>query len=394
VTSLSGSTTRSVERRPRVPWWVIDGVFAVIIVAAPFAPEPWQDFRPTTPLGWILSFAPAVILPLRRKWPIPILGVLLAVYGAATFTGTLSIGAGLAVAVAMFRVGARVPRRRAIIVAAVAVPAIVALSLPIALTSVFEPRILQFGLFVALAGAIGDATRSRREYVEAIVERAERAEQTREAEARQRVSEARLQIARDLHDTVAHQIAVISLNAGAATAALETRPEQARDALAHIREASRTVLGEIGSLLTVLRSDEAAASEPQPTLERLEELIEGFRPAGLEVTRRVEGDLARTDGIVGTVAYRVVQEALTNGHKHSSDQRAHVLVVVGDDVVSLLVTNRMASPDSSSAAWSSGFGLLGLRERVASVRGTLDVGPSAGMWEVHAVLPLTNGTSA
>lgn len=388
MNTLPGTAAPPMSVQPRAPWWLSDVLLTAVIVAAPFAPSPVAEFTPTGTAGWVLSLLPVIILPWRRRWPIPVLLALLAVFGAAAFTGTLSPGAGLAVAAAMFQVTVRGPRRRALIVAACVVPGIVLLSLPAVWGSVFDPRVLQFGLVVAFAAAAGDGLRSRREYVMAIMERAERAEQTREAEARRRVSEERLKIARDLHDTVAHQIAVINLNAGVASSAIDARPEKAKEALATIRTAGRVVLGEIGDLLAVLRSDDDPATAPQPGIDQLDELLAQFREVGLEVTLRTEGDLAAVDGAPGLVVYRVVQEALTNAHKHGAEHRAHVLIAVAEEVT-VIVTNPAGEHSEADGGSASGFGLTGLRERIAAVRGSLEAGPAPGGWKLTARIPLT-----
>jgi signal transduction histidine kinase len=211
------------------------------------------------------------------------------------------------------------------------------------------------------------------------------------------VAEERLRIARDLHDAVAHQISVISLNAGVASSTLESRPERAREALGTIRNASRAVLGEIGNLLEVLRADERqdGVSIPQPDLDRLPELVAEFARVGLVVHTRLEGDVSHVRGAAGRVTYRVIQESLTNAHKHGAEGRAHVLVHAGDDTedntVTIVVTNPTGPPRTTPAdddPVSRGHGLLGIRERVASVRGDVQIGPAPGGWRVSATLPL------
>lgn len=379
-------------RRPRgrALRWLPDVVLSVFIVASPFLPAPVAEFRPTGAVAWVFCLLPLLIVPWRRRWPIGTLAALVVTFGGASVAGTLSPGAGIAVAVAVFHVNVRGPRRRALAVSACAVPAMILLSLPATFGSVFDPRVLQFGLIAAFAAAAGDGARSRREYIAAIMERAERAERTREAEARRRVTEERLRIARDLHDTVAHQIAVINLNAGVASSAIDARPDKARQALTTIRGAARTVLGEIGDLLSVLRSDdEEPTTAPQPGLDRLGDLVDTFRRVGLDVTVRVEGSVEAVDGAPGRAAYRVVQESLTNAHKHGAEHRAHVLVAVGDDAATVVVTNPVPAEAPTADATGSGFGLAGLRERVAAVRGTIEVGPAPGGWKVDARLPLT-----
>nr|WP_237488752.1 histidine kinase [Microbacterium sp. TL13] len=251
-----------------------------------------------------------------------------------------------------------------------------------------DTRFLQIGLSVALAGALGDATRSRRAYVLAVIERARRAEQTREAEASRRVTEERLRIARDLHDAVAHQISVISLNAGVASSALETRPDRAREALATIRTASREVLGEIGSMLTVLRTPDEGGIREQPGLARLTDVVESVRVAGWDVVVRDERDAEPVPLGVDIVAYRVVQEGLTNALKHGTSRRVHVLLRRDGDALEVVVTNPLDHVPADPELPPSGFGLVGLRERVDSVGGVLEAGPAPGGFRLAARLPL------
>jgi signal transduction histidine kinase len=323
----------------------------------------------------------------------------------AAFSGAGAAGLVVASAIAMFAVAVRNDRRTTVVVAAVAAVAVVGLSLLSAIVGLFDPRDLQFAVTIGFAAAAGDAARSHRAYIEAITERAVRAEETRESEARRRVAEDRLRIARDLHDTVAHQISVISLNAGVASSALESRPEAARDALATIRSASRTVLGEIGDLLELLRAEsddpstDASRTAPQPGLDRLEELMGRFAESGLDVTLRVEGDPGRLPEAVDRVAYRVIQEALTNAHKHGIEHRAHLLIEVAADDARIVVTNPIdggapARGERRAGNDRGGHGLLGIRERVASVRGTVEAGPSAAGYRLTATLPIPDDDDA
>lgn len=380
------------DPHPRPPRWLPDVLIALVIVATAFLPAPVPEFAPTGPLSIVLILLSIGILPWRRRWPLVALVLLLVLFGAVAATGTLSPGVAAAIGVAMFQVALRSTRRRGFVIGGCTAVVIMLLTLPASIGSVVDPRVFQFGLLVAFAAAAGDGARSRRAYIAAINERAERAVRTREAEARRQVSEERLRIARDLHDAVAHQIAVISLNAGVASSAVDTRPEKAKESLATIRSAARTVLGEIGDLMAMLRADGAAGDtspRPQAGLGQLDELVAQFRASGLDVHTRIEGDLDRATGGAGLVAYRVVQEALTNAHKHGTEHRAHVLIQVDDDDVVVTVTNPMdtGAPAPHDYA-SSGLGLVGLRERVASVRGQVHAGPAAAGWKVEARLPL------
>lgn len=373
------------------PPWLPDVLVTLIVLMIAFLPSPVPEFLPTGPLTTALVLSPIVILPWRRRWPFPVLVVLLAVFGVAAAAGTLSPGVAIAIGVATFQIALRSSRWRGFVVGGCTAVAIMVLALLATVGSILDPRVLQFGLIVAFAAAAGDGARSRRAYIAAINERAERAVQTREAEARRRVSEERLRIARDLHDAVAHQIAVISLNAGVASSAVDSRPDKAKESLATIRTAARTVLNEIGDLMSMLRtvSNDDTTPRPQAGIDQLDSLIAQFAASGLDVHKRVEGGLDRVSGAVGLVAYRVVQEALTNAHKHGSEHRAHVLLHVNTDHVVVTVTNPMnADPRPEPHPTSSGLGLMGLRERVASVRGTVTAGPAPAGWRVVAKLPL------
>lgn len=368
-----------------------DALAVILVVSSFFLHGARQQPGSASAVALIAIVAAAVLLLVRRRWPIFVLAGCVSLYGLAAATGTVAPGIVLAVAIATFSLADRSTRRVTIIAAAITAAAVFVLSVVGAVVSAADPRMVQFVLAVALAAAAGDATRSRREYIVAITERAERAEQTREAEAKRRVSEERLRIARDLHDTVAHQIAVISLNAGVASSSLES-PERAQEALSTIRSASRTVLSEIGDLLALLRTQdpEAQPLTPPPGLGRLDELVEQFARSGLSVRLRVEGDVRRVAGATDLVAYNVVQEGLTNALKHGGDRRAHVLVEVSDDQVTLVITNPALSPAPGSDVGGTkvGHGLVGLRERVASVRGAVETGIAAGGYRLAATLPL------
>lgn len=376
-----------------------DLVAASAIVVAAFADFPLAQFRPSSGFVTAVVIAPAFLLPLRRRFPLPVLAGTVVLYAVAAGFGTLSPGAAIAVALATCGATNRVRRRISLPVATATVLVVLLLSVFSGVDGVLDPRSFQFAAIVAFAAAAGDAVRSRREYIAAITERAERAERSREAEARRRVSEERLRIARDLHDAVAHQIAVISLNAGVASSSLESAgaapPERAVEALRTIRSAARGVLGEIGGLLAMLRTEDSA-SVPQPGLNRVDELVRSFEDSGLNVTLRVLGDPADVSGAVDLVAYRVVQEALTNAHKHGAQQRAHVLIEVGPEQLAVIVTNPADDRSGELPRERSlgGHGLLGLRERVAAVRGTIDAGLTAGGYRLAATLPLAKERAA
>ncbi|GHI08296.1 histidine kinase [Streptomyces cellostaticus] len=251
--------------------------------------------------------------------------------------------------------------------------------------------------WTGIGATAGDAVRSRRAVVQAIRERAERAERTREEEARRRVAEERLRIARDLHDVVAHHIALVNVQAGVAAHVMDKRPDQAKEALAHVREASRSALNELRATVGLLRQsgDPEAPTEPAPGLSRLEELAGTFRSAGLpvEVARADHG--TELPAAVDLAAYRIVQEALTNAQKHAGpDAKAEVSVVRVGPHIEVTVLDDGAGAGGEPGA-GGGHGLLGMRERVTAVGGTLTTGPRyGGGFRVHAILPVKTRTTA
>ncbi|MGW3151045.1 MULTISPECIES: sensor histidine kinase [Streptomyces] len=251
--------------------------------------------------------------------------------------------------------------------------------------------------WTGIGATAGDAVRSRRTVVRAMRERAERAERTREEEARRRVAEERLRIARDLHDVVAHHIALVNVQAGVAAHVMDKRPDQAKEALAHVREASRSALNELRATVGLLRQsgDPEAPTEPAPGLSRLDELAGTFRSAGLpvQVARADQG--STLPAAVDLAAYRIIQEALTNVQKHAGPEaRAEVSVVrVGPNIEVTVLDD--GSGDDATVEVGGGHGLLGMRERVTALRGTLTTGPRyGGGFRVHAILPVKTRTAA
>jgi signal transduction histidine kinase len=249
----------------------------------------------------------------------------------------------------------------------------------------WRPDVLGVFAWIFMAAAVGDAARSHRAYVAEVEARAHRAEQTREQEAQRRVIDERLRIARELHDVVAHHIAVISVQAGAATHVLERRPDQVGPVLAHIREASDLVLKEIASVVGVLRNaDEPTGTEPAPGLSRLPELLGALEAAHFTVRRQLRGEARDLPAMVDLAAYRIVQEALTNAHKYG-DGRATLLVEYSPSGVVLEVTNNVRA---DRGAEGTGYGLIGMRERATAAGGTVTAGELGdGRFRVHAVLP-------
>lgn len=369
----------------RTPRWVFEVMLMIAVAVAAFLPYAAVELRPAGPMQWVLCLLPVPVMLWRRSFPLVVLGICAVVFAAAAVAGVVSLGGGIAVAAAVFEWSLHGPKHLTTGTAVIAAAVVMAFSVWNTWGAGFDPRMLLFGLLVGFAAAAASALRSRREYLTAVVDRARRLEQNRDAEIRHRVSEERLSIARDLHDTVAHQIAVISLTAGVAASALDARPERTREALTTIRDASRTVVREIGDLLRVLRDDTTSLS-PAPRADHIDGLVARFHAAGHAVRYEVDGHLHTVTDPVGTVLYRIVQEALTNCHKHGAGGtvRVRIRISIGHEIT-VIINNPTAGP--AAAPSGTGFGLTGLHERVATVRGTLTAGPTPDGWELTARLP-------
>jgi signal transduction histidine kinase len=347
-------------------------------------------FEPTT-ASYLLLVLACLVLVARRLRPVEVLGVeiVLTLVGIAVdHDQTQTLGALL---VAVYTVAMLRGWRTALPGAALAgVLASGALWLSAA-DEVEQQSVYVFAALIAAAYAIGIARRARRQVLLDAEERAVRAEQSREEEARRQVTEERLRIARELHDVLAHHIAVINVQSGVAQHLLATDPAKAEAAIGHVREASQVALSEMSTVLGLLRApEESTAVQPAPGLAQADALVESVRRSGVPVTWRVTGSARPLAPVTDLAAYRVVQESLTNAGKHGRGG-ADVLVDYRDDVLVLEIGNRVNGANASAGA---GLGLLGMRERVTAVGGRLTTGEADGRFVVHAELPAPQQAAA
>lgn len=215
---------------------------------------------------------------------------------------------------------------------------------------------------------------------------------TREEEARRRASEERLRIAQELHDVLAHNISLINVQAGVALHLMDEQPEQARTALIAIRDASKDALGELRSVLDILRqSDEAPPRSPTAGLDDLPRLVAGAEASGLVVHTDVRALPRPLPPSVDLAAYRIVQEALTNVTRHARARSVTVRVAFADGAVMVeVVDDGVGLGDGTSSV--GGNGILGMRERAAALGGELRAGPTPnGGFAVRATLPVAAG---
>jgi signal transduction histidine kinase len=256
---------------------------------------------------------------------------------------------------------------------------------------------LAFILLLVLATvSLGITIRTRQAYLAELEERAVRLERERDQQGQIVAAGERARIARDMHDVVAHNLAVMIALADGAALTAATRPERAADAMAHVAETGRQALGEMRRLLGVLHEDDVGTA-PQPGLADVEALVAQVRTAGLPVTLTVTGTPGDWGPGVGLAVYRIVQEALTNTLKHAGpDVVAEVtLVYDADGVTATVLDDGRATATATATATGDGRGLAGMTERAATYGGELSAGPrtdGAG-WRVRARLRPAEGVS-
>ena len=240
------------------------------------------------------------------------------------------------------------------------------------------------------AWIVGDQLRQRRQRLADLAERARRADHEMQRERRLAAAEERTRIARDLHDSAAHAINVILVQAGAARLLQRRAPEAVSSALTTIEDVARETIGEIDQLVRGLRSeadseDVGQAVEPPIGLAALDALAGRHRAAGYQVELRVQGQRRMLAPSLDQAAYRILQESLTNATRHGSGP-TEVEVTYGKGQLELTVSNPLRS-EANGAAPEGGHGILGMRERAALLGGALEASDDDGRFRVHASLP-------
>ncbi len=239
-------------------------------------------------------------------------------------------------------------------------------------------------LLVVTAWFAGQLSRTRTQHLQALRDRAEQAERRREADLQVAAAQERTRIAREFHDVVSHSLSAVTLLADGAASTVDSDPEAARQAMVRVRDTGREAMAQLRSMLTVLRTEDAPDLASAPRLADLPALIEQARATGTPVRDRLE-TLPDLPADVQVVTYRVVQEALTNVRRHAGPvSRVHVRVESDGDDLRIRVTD----DGRGSSESPPGHGLVGMRERVAALGGTLRTGPRPeGGFAVEATLP-------
>jgi signal transduction histidine kinase len=360
-------------------------VFTVTVLITAYGPQGWRGHLVGLAIpAALLACAPLVV---RHRWPVPVL-VVTAIgaetYMALTQSAEVILAAPL---IALYTVADTTGNRRPL---TIGISTVLVLSLAHAVirpTSMFWPGNIALAALGGLAVAAGDATRSRRAFLAATEERARNAELGREEEARRRVTDERLRIARDLHDELGHHIALINLQAGVAAHVLTDQPDQARQALVHIKQASKAALADLRDTIGLLRQpgETATPTEPPAGLAALPGLLNSFQQAGLRIAYEVEGTERPVPATADLTAYRVIQESLTNVRKHAGKTNARLRLGYHPATLSIVVDNDSVFTKDNG----TGHGITGMRERVAAIGGSMHAGPrSDGGFRVTATLPV------
>jgi signal transduction histidine kinase len=343
----------------------------------------WHLFSPARPLGpldWVLLVVGPVALVARHRHPVLVLWVTF----AAMLSPDVSGFAHVSFVVAFFVAATAGERYAAWLALALAFVWRIWLA-PVAYGYGVPPAndaLLLAGWLLAVAIA-AEATRIR-------AERTAATRASRQIDQRRQRSEERLRVARDLHDVIGHNISLINVQASMGLDLMDSQPEQARAALSAIKSASKEALEELRTMLTTLRhDDDDAPRSPAPGLDRLPELIELTRAAGLTVEVEVAGKTPPLSAAVQLAAYRIIQESLTNVARHAGPARVTVRVTYDDADVHVQIDDDGKAPSSGGSAIGTGSGISGMRERATALGGNLSAGfRHGGGFRVSARLPV------
>jgi signal transduction histidine kinase len=386
----------------RLPAWAQDLLLALFITVmqvqgtiARTQGDPGSVVRPLSDLGHLgyqLLIAGGAVVAVRRLWPVAVFATT-ALASLAYYALDFPDGPGwLGLFVAIYTLTALGDGRRTLVTTGAGIAVLAACWL-IAAADI-EPRAAVGWVFFrigasVMSAALGESVRSRRFIAAEAVQRAELAERSREQEARARVDEERLKIAREVHDTVAHAIAIINVQSGVTAHVLDKRPDLAREALETIEQTSSRALQEMRAILGVLRDTEDGRV-PHPGLGQIDELTATAREAGLDVDVRTTSSPPPVPSAVGSAVYRILQESITNVMRHAGPTRVTVALDYGADAMEVRVTDD--GPRQGPApheAGNPGRGIQGMRERCQLLGGELDAGPRpGGGFAVTARLPL------
>lgn len=387
-------------------WRALDAVVALIGFLAT-AVDLRTTFGIRRPIDIYLVLLGSAPVALRRRWPIPVLAVVTTATALLAGLGRSPLPLSAMLCLAAYTVAVEVSRRSSI-AALVGAEVSLALGLWIGVrlgdgsSGPVAAAAVQSLFPLAAAWFVGDSAAARRTYVAGLAEQAEQQRITDAERSRQAIREERVRIARELHDVVAHSLAVITVQAGVGRRLMAKRPEEAGTALESIEATGRTAQDELRVVLGLLREDDSEYAErtPAPGLTDLEELVDTVRAAGTPVELRISGIDRKLSPAVELTAYRIVQEALTNVVRHSPGAHATVHVALSAGEISIEVTDDGdAEPDrprtlasEKAAQVGSEHGIVGMHERVGAFGGSLSAAQIPGHgFRVVALIPLRQG---
>ena len=375
--------------------FLIDLALAVaLFVTAIASLSSLPDFGTTRPLdglGVALIGAQTLTLAWRRKYPVVTVVVVVGAFSIDRGLNYPSSWAVFGIAIAIYTIGAELSARRSLIVGGITIGVVVVwTAVGVMTTSLPGSVILTISGFMLLPFVLGREARRREQRALEYEARAIRAEFDREMRATEAVRLEQARIARELHDVVAHEVTLMTIQAAAANRVLEVSPHEAREAMLTVEEAGHRALTEMRRLLNLLRSGSESDLGPQPGLDDLTTLVKQLGEAGLEVDLAVDGKQRILPIGIDVNAYRIIQESLANTVKHGGPgAKASVLVHYGEDELSITVCDDGRGAAEGLSPNGTGQGIIGMKERVALLDGTLEAGPKpGGGYRVRGRIPL------
>lgn len=374
---------------------VVDGVIALVFGSVPFFAAYFHGVKAPFFATVMFSLVLAISLYVRRRFPVIALGVLLVAAIIAKLIDSTPTAMVVGAEIALFTVAIMRPRRHAIIAGLMSAATIFLIGQIGRAEPVLSEESLEGVAWAGLAVAVGDGMRTRRNYVRLQEERAIRAEETIHQIARMREAEERVHIARELHDIVAHHLAVINIQAGLAERAISRNAsETAAQAIERVSEAARSGLDDLSAVLRLLRgSEDPEQREPAPRLSQVNSLIASFAHAGDGIHWTIKGKVRPLEAASELTAYRVIQESLTNASKYGVAGETHLTIAYEPSGLTVDVTNpiREMGAANGNAAAGTGYGVIGLNERVGSIGGTITAAAAPdNTFRVNAFIPYTS----
>lgn len=372
-------------------WWRAHPILADAVIAGALAvavtPQLVFHARVGDPLlvAYVtLSLATIAPLSVRRRWPMAVFfGI--SVVAAVQWSIGVQLAADVSVLVALATVAAHRPVRDTAVAVAIAEVGAVAASVTWPHGLHVTEMLTVLTVFVLAATACGASVRNHRRVVAVLQEQSARARRERAQQTLLAVADERNRIARDMHDVIAHGLAVIVTLAAASTGRAARQPERVDEAVGLIERTARTALADTRHAVGTIRASDGLL--PTPSIDGVPALLDLVTAAGLRATLQTHGAVDRVPAAIGVAVYRVTQEAITNTLKHASATTISVTITASRDELVLSIEDDGTGGTHETRA--GGSGLVGMEERITQLGGTLDAGPDGARgWRVAAAIPL------